>query len=80
MEVKNNSTINSIFLPAAGRIHGTTFSSVNFGVTYWSGTVTADSNIDAYGLNFSRNYVGVQDYDWRYEGSSVRPVRLVAVD
>ena len=80
MEVKNNSTINSIFLPAAGRIRGTTFRSVNFGVTYWSGTATADRNNYAYGLNFSSNYVSEQDYDWRYDGSSVRPVRLVAVD
>ena len=67
----------TLFLPAAGYVNGTSFSA-NFDGYYWSGT--ADSSTDAYYLQlYSEGYVKAQSYIVRYKGLSVRPVRLVAV-
>ena len=67
----------TLFLPAAGYVNGTSFSA-NFDGYYWSGT--ADSSTDAYYLQlYSSGNVNAQSYIVRYKGLSVRPVRLVAV-
>ena len=78
-EVKNNSTKNSIFLPAAGGVDGISFHDVGSYGYYWSGTVYSKPN--SYDLYFTNESVAaLQNFDYRYFGSSVRPVRLVAVD
>ncbi|WP_254046746.1 MULTISPECIES: hypothetical protein [unclassified Prevotella] len=78
MEVKNNSTINSIFLPAAGYVRAKNFSERGSGARYWSGT--AYSSLNAYRLSFSDSKLNVKHDLARQYGCSVRPVRLVAVD
>ena len=66
-----------IFLPAASYVKGTNFYDSSNGY-YWSGT--AKSSTDAYYLLlYSDGYVKAQSYIVRYNGLSVRPVRLVAV-
>ena len=77
MEVENNSTHNSIFLPVAGRGSGTSFYLGDYGY-YWSGT--ARSSTSAYYLFFRNGQISAADYYDRYYGLLVRPVRLVAVD
>ena len=67
----------TLFLPAAGYVKGTNFYDSSDGY-YWSGT--AKSSTDAYYLQlYSDGYVKAQSYIVRYNGLSVRPVRLVAV-
>ena len=65
-----------LFLPAAGRVDGPSFSWVGSYGTYWSGT--AYSSTYAYNLGFDSGHVFAQYYYSRYFGLSVRPVRLVA--
>lgn len=78
MEVKNNSTINSIFLPAAGFVSNTSFDYVGSTGYYWSGTRFSSDR--AYNLRFISGSVSAKDYIKCYVGYPVRPVRLVAVD
>ena len=77
MEVKNNSTSVTLFLPAAGYVRGKYFSECGSGARYWSGTAYSISH--AYRLSFSAKKLNV-DYLDRPYGCSVRPVRLVPVD
>ena len=75
-EITNNSTNNSIFLPAAGYVYDTNFSSGGSRGGYWSRT--AATVFYAYSLYFTSRSVNVEKYE-RYYGFSVRPVRLVEV-
>ena len=68
----------TIFLPAAGWGSQTSFDCVGSHGLYLSGT--ADSNRGAYALNFISDFVTATANSGRYDGCSVRPVRLVAVD
>ena len=79
MEVKNESTSKSIFLPAAGFVNEKSFHSVRSYGYYWSGTAGIWSS-DAYRLNFANQYTPDQSSAYRFFGCSVRPVRLVPVD
>ncbi len=67
----------TLFLPAAGYVFGSSFYDVGSEGNYWSGT--AYSNIFAYYLYFNNGNVNAEYYN-RYFGFSVRPVRLVAVE
>ena len=71
----NNSQ--TLFLPAAGYVEGTSFKYVGSYVRYWSGT--AESSINAYRLSFNGSTLNVGN-SARSNGYPVRPVRLVAVD
>ena len=63
---------NSIFLPAAGSFNGADNALVSEGGAYWSTTLN-DRNTLAYCLFFGETY---DEYgkDYRYKGSTVRPV------
>ena len=68
----------TLFLPAAGYVNGTSFVAVGSAGYYWSGT--ANPSTDAYYLQlYSSGTVNAQSNIDRYIGLSVRPVRLVAV-
>ena len=71
----NNSQ--TLFLPAAGYVEGTSFKYVGSYVRYWSGT--AESSINAYRLSFNGSTLNVGN-SARSNGYPVRPVRFVAVD
>ena len=79
MEVKNNSTSVTLFLPAAGFVNEKSFNFVHAWGYYWSGTASYYSS-DAYRLYFANNYTPDQSSSFRFFGCSVRPVRLVPVD
>ena len=68
-----------LFLPAAGRVDGTSFKNAGSCGYYWSGKANGET---AYYLLFkSDQTVDAQNYKrYRYYGMSVRPVRLVAVE
>ena len=72
---ENNSQ--TLFLPAAGYVDGTSFSGVGSLSYYWSGSACLSTG--AYFLYFYDGGVGAQNYYYRYNGLSVRPVRLVEV-
>lgn len=68
----------TLFLPAAGYVKGTSFVAVGYDGYYWSGT--ASSSTRAYYLHLpSSANVSAQLASDRYSGFSVRPVRLVDV-
>lgn len=67
-------TGNWIFFPAAGYMHGTTFSGAGIRGDYWSSVRVSGIPYEAYNLDFDRNgYYKFFD-DERYYGRSVRPV------
>ena len=72
---KNSQTL---FLPAAGNVWGTSFENVGSSGRYWSGT-TASLNKNADYLHFGDVNLDAQDMGSRICGFSVRPVRLVEV-
>ena len=72
---KNSQTL---FLPAAGNVWGTSFENVGSSGRYWSGT-TASLQENAYYLNFDNVNLYAQDKGSRNQGFPVRPVRLVEV-
>ena len=72
---KNSQTL---FLPAAGYVWGTSFYNVGSSGRYWSGT-TASLNRTAYYLRFDDVNLDAQDSGSRNQGFPVRPVRLVEV-
>ena len=72
---KNSQTL---FLPAAGNVWGTSFEKVGSSGRYWSGT-TASLKNNAYYLNFDDVNLYAQDKGSRNQGFPVRPVRLVEV-
>ena len=72
---KNSQTL---FLPAAGYVWGTSFKNVGSSGRYWSGT-TASLNRNADYLRFDDVNLYAQDSGSRNQGFPVRPVRLVEV-
>ena len=64
---------NSIFLPAAGYMGGSSLYNVGSSGYYWSSLLNASYPYDAYNMGFDSSYVG-RDYDTRDYGLSVRPV------
>ena len=72
---KNSQTL---FLPAAGNVWGTSFENVGSSGRYWSGT-TASLNRNADYLHFGDVNLNAQDSGSRNQGFPVRPVRLVEV-
>ena len=72
---KNSQTL---FLPAAGNVWGTSFENVGSSGRYWSGT-TASLQENADYLNFDNVNLNAQDKGSRSQGFPVRPVRLVEV-
>ena len=71
---KNSQTL---FLPAAGYVWGTSFENVGSSGRYWSGT-TASLKDNADYLHFDNVNLNAQDKGSRSQGFPVRPVRLVA--
>ena len=68
----------TLFLPAAGYVNGTSFVAVGFDGYYWSGT--ARSSTSAYQLQlYGSGKVDAELASDRFCGFPVRPVRLVAV-
>jgi len=65
----------AVFLPAAGNRGGTSVYNVGSSGRYWSSTAYGTDS--AYGVYFSSGWVPPQDYDDRYDGRSVRLVRVV---
>ena len=72
---KNSQTL---FLPAAGYVWGTSFYNVGSSGRYWSGT-TASLHRNADYLRFDDVNLYAQDSGSRNQGFPVRPVRLVEV-
>ena len=72
---KNSQTL---FLPAAGYVWGTSFKNVGSRGRYWSGT-TASLKDNADYLHFDNVNLYAQDKGSRDQGFPVRPVRLVEV-
>ena len=72
---KNSQTL---FLPAAGYVWGTSFKNVGSRGRYWSGT-TASLKDNADYLHFENVNLNAQDKGSRDQGFPVRPVRLVEV-
>ena len=72
---KNSQTL---FLPAAGNVWGTSFENVGSSGRYWSGT-TASLKDNADYLHFGDVKLNAQDKGSRNQGFPVRPVRLVEV-
>ena len=72
---KNSQTL---FLPAAGYVWGTSFKNVGSRGRYWSGT-TASLKDNADYLHFDNVNLNAQDMGSRSQGFPVRPVRLVEV-
>ena len=64
---------NSIFLPAAGYMDGSTLRHAGSGCDYWSSTLSSDYPYSAYSIYFVSQFVF---WDWgsRDLGHSVRPV------
>ena len=72
---KNSQTL---FLPAAGNVWGTSFENVGSSGRYWSGTTASLKNNADY-LHFDNVNLYAQDKGSRSQGFPVRPVRLVEV-
>lgn len=68
----------TLFLPAAGNVSEALFHDVGDYGYYWSGT--ASSSTQAYYHSFLSLYDGWNNKSNRYNGFSVRPVRLVAAN
>ena len=75
-EFVNNSQ--TLFLPAAGYVSGSSFSYVGSSGDYWSGTASSSSL--AYRLFFSSSDLSTGYLENRHYGFPVRPVRLVAIE
>ena len=65
---------NSIFLPAAGYMGGSSLSHAGLRGLYWSSSFDTSTQNDAYGVNFSLSGVYRHNYYDRRNGQSVRPV------
>ena len=66
-----------VFLPAAGYRNGTSVSSVNSYVCYWSSSYSSNGYYNAYYVRILSGTVSLQSYGERYKGSSVRLVHPV---
>ena len=65
---------NSIFLPAAGYRRAGEVCYAGSSAYYWSRSLSSLNSNDAYCLYFNSDYFS-WDYNFRYSGESVRPVR-----
>lgn len=72
--VRSNSNGNSIFLPTAGYLGGTSLKYLGVNGYYWSRSLSTSYSTNAYYLYFYSGYIGWLD-DGRCYGQSVRPVR-----
>ena len=72
-EVTSKKNGNSIFLPAAGHIDGTTHYGIDTYGDYWSSSLHESESIFPYYLNFDSGYVRILSRE-RKIGRSVRPV------
>ena len=75
-KITSKSNGNSIFLPAAGCRYGTSLYNVGSYGDYWLRSLYASTSDYAYYLDFYSSYIDTYDYDYRYYGQSVRPVRV----
>jgi len=82
LEIKNNSTDATLFLPAANTRVGKDFAGVGTNGSYWSSTLhvsTQDRVDQAYYFDFSKGsssiFAHVYDYGLRCNGNSICPVR-----
>lgn len=64
---------NSIFLPAAGYVYGTSLNYAGSGGYYWSSSLCTSQPNNAYYVDFG-SFGVYGDYNFRYHGQSVRPV------
>ena len=64
-----------LFLPAAGYRTGTSLYAAGSLGGYWSSSLRTDNPGDAYDMDFTSGGVSPQDYNSRYYGLTVRPVR-----
>ena len=74
-KISSKSNGNSIFLPAAGHRSGTSLYEVGSRGDYWSRSLFTGHMVYAHGLYFHSGSIG-REYDNRYNGWSVRPVRV----
>ena len=72
--VTSNNNGNSIFLPAAGYRGDDDLNDAGDYGYYWSSSLDTDSPFRTWGVYFGSAYL-IRDYDRRYYGQSVRPVR-----
>ncbi|MBQ8865452.1 MAG: Ig-like domain-containing protein [Bacteroidaceae bacterium] len=76
INITSKSNGNSIFLPAAGCHYGTSLSSLGSVGYYWSLSLsTSDSDL-AYSMGIGSNPIYSNGYSLRFDGRSVRPVRV----
>ena len=75
-KITSKSNDNSIFLPAAGYRYGASLYHAGSYGYYWSRSLDASYSGGAYGLSFDSSYVRTGVYGGRYDGLSVRPVRV----
>ena len=78
--VKNNSTGQSIFLPAAGYLDGIQHQSPGQFGYYWSSSSPNDDANVAYSIKFENLYKYPQSTEPREHGHSIRPVRLMKIE
>ena len=74
--ITSNSNGNSIFLPAAGYRYGSSLGSAGSYGYYWSRSLYEGGPYVAWYLYFTSGSIYSYDYDGRYYGYSVRPVRF----
>ncbi|MBE6319530.1 MAG: DUF1566 domain-containing protein [Bacteroidales bacterium] len=73
-KVTSKSNGNSIFLPAAGYRHDSSFDGAGWHGDYWSSSHNAGRPNCAWGVYFDSGSVDRDYYGYRYYGLSVRPV------
>ena len=74
-KITSKSNGNSIFLPAAGYRYGTSLNYAGSFGDYWSRSLNTSNSGNAYYLSFNSSNI-YADYNGRYYGRSVRPVRV----
>ncbi len=70
------SSLGLVCLPAAGFRYGSSFGSAESWGVYWSSTPDSSNSYDAWILHFGSDYVNAYSYYYRYDGQSLRLVRL----
>ena len=75
-KITSKSNGNSIFLPAAGYRDGTSLGNAGSYGYYWSRSLSSSKSRSAYYLSFNSSSISTNYYYYRYQGRSVRPVRV----
>ena len=75
-KITSKSNGNSIFLPAAGCRSGPNLNNAGGYGYYWSRALGASYSSDGYNLYFDSSHISTSDYNYRYYGQGVRPVRV----